>query len=165
MPDLSLDSPLVTLGALFMVGQNDRGRQFTGGETGKGLIAGGFGGASAEYLGQQVSDLAGGQLPVSDALGQAMAGAAISRFGDPIPQNNAIARGIHYNVATQMVQETGLGLGDMLGDVTGGTSSSSGSTTSNAPSVSTSGSTNSSAPSAGRTHSMNNSRRSGKKVF
>lgn len=163
MADLSLDSPLVTLGALFVVGQNDRGRQFTGGETGKGLIAGGFGGASAEYLGDQISDLAGGDLPLNDALGQAVAGAAISRFGDPIPQNNAIARGIHYNVATQMVQETGLGLGDLVGDVTNG--GSNGGSTSGTPTAS---SPSASAPStSGSTQSrMNNrSRRGGKKVF
>ena len=137
MPDLSLDSPLVTLGALYFAGNRGvRGSGplsgISGGESGKGLIAGGFGGASAEWAGDQVTGLAGDSLPVSDVLGQAIAGAALSKFGGMIPQNKAMARGIHYNAATQAMQEIGLSAGDLIGDVTGGggSTSSTSSTTS-----------------------------------
>lgn len=148
----SLDSPIVTLGALFLAGNS--APEFTGGETGRGLVAGGFGGASAEWLGTQVNNLAGGNLPVSTHLGQALAGAAISRWGDPIPQNNAIARGIHYNTATQMAQELGLSAGDLFGDFMGGGSggSSGGSNTS---------ATVTSVPSAGSSPSATGHRNTG----
>ena len=118
---VSLDSPMLTLGAMFIAGQDERGRPFTGGESGKGLLAGGFGGASAEYAADQVRSLTGlDTSTASDELMQVLVGAAVSKYGDPIPQNNAIARGIHYNAATQAFQDAGLGLGNLAGDITGG---------------------------------------------
>lgn len=121
---VNLDSPLLTLGALFVAGQDSRGRKFTGGESGKGLIAGGFGGASADWAGSQLQNLTGGNSALTDELAQALAGAAISRFGDPIPQNNAIARGIHYNVAAQAATQAGLEAGSLFGGfMDGGTQS------------------------------------------
>lgn len=117
----SLDSPLITLGALFLAGQDSRGRPFMGGESGKGYLAGGFAGASADWASDQVRSAAGvDQTQVSDELLQALIGAGVSRFGDPIPQNNAMARGILYNVSASAFGRAGLAAGDLVGDLTGG---------------------------------------------
>lgn len=124
---MALDSPIVTLGALAVAGNSSRGRQFTGGESGKGLLAGGFAASSSEYVADQARSMAGiDTTSVSDELMQALLGAGVSRFGDPIPMNNAMARGIHYNVATQAFQDAGLSLGNLVGDVTDGGGSNGG---------------------------------------
>ena len=152
MVDLQLDSPAVTLGALYLAGQagvkgDGMFSGISGGESGKGLIAGGFGGASAEWFGDQVTGLAGDTLPVSDVLGQALVGAAISKYGGMVPQNKAIARGIHYNAATQSVQELGLAAGDIFGDLTGGSGGTSSSPVQSAPNPTRT---------SGTVHNMNN---------
>lgn len=118
----SLDSPALTLGALYLVGQEERGREFTGGESGRGLLAAGFAGSSSEYAANQIRNAVGvDSTSVSDELMQALVGAGISRFGDPIPMNNAMARGIHTNVAIQAFQDAGLSLGNIAGgDLLGG---------------------------------------------
>lgn len=114
---VNLESPLLTLGALWFVGNDERGRQFTGGATGNSLLWGGFGGASAEFLGQQLQNATGGGGALNDELAQALAGAGISRFGDvlPVVNHNAVARGIMYNVATQSAQDAGVSLDNLLG--------------------------------------------------
>lgn len=113
----SLDSPLLTLGALFLVGQDSRGRQFTGGESGKGLLAAGFAGGSAEWAANEArSALNLQEDAVSDELAQALLGAGISRFGGMVPQNKAMARGIMYNSAIQAMQGAGVTAEDLLGD-------------------------------------------------
>lgn len=118
---VSLESPLLTLGALYLAGQDERGRQFTGGESGRGLLAGGFAASSSNYLVDQARSLTGLQSDaLTDELAQALIGAGISRFGDPIPMNNAMARGIHYNVADDAFTKAGITLGDIAGDVTNG---------------------------------------------
>lgn len=113
---MDLDSPLVTLGALFIAGNSSSGREYTGGETGKGLLAGGFAGASAEWAGDQLQGQIGSDT-MTDELAQAVVGAGLSKWGDPIPQNNAMSRGILYNVAAQGVQGAGLAAQDLAGDV------------------------------------------------
>lgn len=113
---MDLDSPLVTLGALFIAGNDETGRQYTGGETGKGLLAGGFGSASAQWGGNQLQNYVG-EESMTDELAQAVVGGALSKWGDPIPQNNAMARGILYNVARQGVEDSGMSAGEIIGDI------------------------------------------------
>ena len=133
---VNLDSPMLALGALFLAGQDDRGRQFTGGESGKGILAGGFASSSAQFAVDELRNLAGlDSSAVSDELAQALVGAGISRFGDPIPQNNAMARGIMYSVADQSFTQAGWTLGEFAGDITNGGGGGSG-----APAGSTGGS-------------------------
>lgn len=117
----SLDSPLLTLGALFIAGQDSRGRQFTGGESGKGILAGGFAAGSAQYVVDTARDQAGlDSDSLSDELARALVGAGISRFGGPIPQNNAMARGIMYDVAKSGFTDAGFTVGDLVGDTFNG---------------------------------------------
>lgn len=119
---VNLDSPILTLGALFMAGNSSEGRNFTGGETGKGLIAGGFASSSAQTVVDGARKMAGlEESAVSDELAQALLGAGLSRFGGPIPQNNAMARGIHYNVAHEAFTKAGWTLGEMMNGGGGGT--------------------------------------------
>lgn len=127
---VNFDSPILALGALFLAGQDQRGRRFTGGETGKGYLAGGFAGSSAEFAVNKLRNTAGvSESALSDELAQALLGAGVSRFGGMIPQNKAMARGIHYNVATQSFQDAGLSLGSLMNGDSTTTSSTSGSTT------------------------------------
>lgn len=117
----SFDSPLLTLGALFVAGQDSRGRQFTGGESGKGLLAGGFAAGSAQFVVDEARSAAGlEEDAISDELAQALLGAGVARFGGPVPQNNAMARGIMYSVAEQGFTKGGFTLGEMIGDIGGG---------------------------------------------
>ena len=121
---VSLESPLLTLGALYLAGQDDRGRRFTGGESGKGLLAGGFAAGSSQFVVDEVRSMAGlDSSALSDELAQALLGAGIARFGGPIPQSNAMARGIHYNVAEQAFTQAGVTLGDFLNGGSGGSTS------------------------------------------
>lgn len=127
----SLSSPLVVLGGLWWAGENKR--NFTGGANGMDLLAGGFGASSAQWGGEQLRGIVGGDT-LTENLSQALFGVLVSNFGDPIPQNDAIARGIHYNVAQQAFSEAGLAAGDLIGDVglgggAGGTTGGGGDTT------------------------------------
>lgn len=112
---VSLDSPLLSLGALFLAGNSSEGMQFTGGETGRGLVAGGFAAASSDAAVNEVRNALGVEADaLSDELAQALLGAGLSRWGGPIPQNKAMARAIHYDVAAQAVEGAGFALGDLL---------------------------------------------------
>lgn len=115
---------MLTLGALFLAGQDSRGRKFTGGESGKGILAGGFAAGSAQYVVDEVRSRSGFDSDaLTDELAQALLGAGISRYGGMIPQNKAMARGIHYSVAEQAFTEGGYTLGELVGDIGGGDSS------------------------------------------
>lgn len=124
MANGTFNSPLVTLGAIWLAGNNERGRDFTGGLNGKSLLAGGFGAASAEWAGDQVSSLTGGNM-VGDQMSQVLAGAAISYAGRntsmvPSSWSNPIAAGIHYNVVGQAFNEVGADAGSLFGGFMGG---------------------------------------------
>lgn len=122
----SLDSPLITLGALFLAGQDSRGRQFTGGESGKGVVAGGFAAGSSQFVVDEVRNRAGlDSTAVSDELAQALLGAGLSRYGGMVPQNKAMARGIMYSAAEQSFTRAGYTLGDLVGGSIGGNGSAS----------------------------------------
>lgn len=124
---VNLESPVLTLGALFLAGNSDKGRQFTGGERGTGLLAGGFASASANTAVDEIRNAAGiDASSLSDELAQALLGAGVSWAGrsfDGIPTRitNPMARGIHYNVAHQAFEEAGFTLGEFMSN--GGTSS------------------------------------------
>jgi len=124
MGDLS--SPLLVLGGLYYAGENKR--KFTGGMDGLDILAGGFGGASAQWAGGQVQDLVGMDM-LTDELSQALVGAALSEYGDQVPYNRAMARGIHLNVAQQTISDAGFAAGDLFGDILGGGGSSTNTTT------------------------------------
>lgn len=118
---VSLDSPLITLGALFIAGQDSRGRQFTGSESGKGLIAGGFAAGSAQYVVDKAREQTGfDSSAVSDELAQALVGAAVSRYGGMIPQNKAMGRGIMYSVSEQAFTKGGYTLGGLVNEMNDG---------------------------------------------
>lgn len=111
----SFDTPIITLGGLFLAG--NRAPEYTGGETGMNLVAGGFASASADWaVNQTRSTLNIEESTVSDELAQAILGAGMSRFGEPIPRNNAMSRAILYDVAQQGVAEAGFAMGDLMGD-------------------------------------------------
>lgn len=125
----NLDSPLVPLVAYWIAGNDSKGRKFTGGESGKGLVAGGFGGASAEWAGSQLQGVVGADS-MTPQLAQALAGAGVSWAGRqsgslPTGLTNATARGIHYNVAAQAASDVGLEAGQLFGNLTGGGGSTS----------------------------------------
>jgi hypothetical protein len=132
---VSLDSPVLTLGGLFIAGNQamransgDLSAGISGGESGRGLLAGGFGASSAEYSAQKLRDVAGLQEDaLSDELAQALVGAGVGKIGrmQNSPMLNAAARGIHYNAAAQAFQEVGLTLGQVAGG-NGGSNGSSG---------------------------------------
>jgi len=116
-----LSSPLIVLGGLYYAGENQR--KYTGGMDGIDILAGGFGGASAQWAGSQVQDLIGSDM-LTDSLSQALVGAGLSEFGDQVPYNNAMARGIHINVAQQAISNSGFAAGDLFGDFLGNGGSS-----------------------------------------
>lgn len=121
MPDLS--SPFVTLGALWVAGNRDDFRKFTGGETGRGLVLGGVGAASAEWAGTQLTNATGMSGTLGPELAQALAGAAVSAGGRKVDADrftNPVARGIMYNAAQQAASQAGLSAGQLFGDLTGG---------------------------------------------
>jgi hypothetical protein len=100
---------------MYMLGQDSRGRQLTGGESGKGLMLGGFAASGANALGDKVNSLGGGQI--GDELSQVLAGAALSYAGrqtDMASVTNPMARGIHYNAAQQAFSSAGVGLGQFI---------------------------------------------------
>jgi len=109
-----LGDPLIVLGGLWWAGNNKR--KFTGGMDGVDILAGGFGASSAQWAGEQVMNLTGGDT-LTPLLSQALAGAAVSEFGDPIPENEAMARGIHLNVAQQAFSDAGFSAGQLIGDL------------------------------------------------
>lgn len=110
----SFDGPILTLGGLFVAG--NRMPEFTGGESGMNILAAGFAGSSADFLVDEARSTLGiDTSTVSDELAQALIGAGISRYGDPIPRNNAMARGIHYDVAMQAIDEAGFSLDQLVG--------------------------------------------------
>lgn len=111
-----LSSPLVVLGALWYAGENRR--EFTGGMDGIDILAGGFGASSAQWAGEQLQNAVGGDT-LTPLLSQALVGAGVSNYGGMIPQNQAIARGIHLNVAQQAFSDAGFAAGDLLGDIGG----------------------------------------------
>lgn len=118
MVDISgLSSPLIVLGGLYWTGENKR--QYTGGMDGIDILAGGFGASSAQWAGEQVQNLAGTDT-LTPLLSQALVGAGLSEYGDMVPYNDAMARGIHLNVAQQAFGEAGFTAGDFMGDVMGG---------------------------------------------
>lgn len=126
MVNLEDTDAILPLGALFLAGNSSTGRQFTGGEGGKQYLAGGFAASSSSWAVDQIRNAAGlDSEQVPDALAQALVGAGLSRWGGMIPQNKAMARGIHYNVASNSFNQMGLTLGDMVGDVGGGNGGSS----------------------------------------
>lgn len=119
MVSLEDTDAILPLGALFLAGNSQEGRQFTGGEGGKQYLAGGFANASADWAVDEIRNAAGlDSSQVPDALAQAVLGMGLSKWGDPIPQNNAMARGIHYGVATESFENMGLTLGNLSDDVT-----------------------------------------------
>lgn len=121
MVNLNDAGPVIPLAGLFLAGNSSTGRQFTGGEGGKQYLAGGFAGASSQWAVDQLRSTAGlDSSTVPDELGQAVLGAALSRYGGMVPQNKAMARGIHYHVATQAMNDLGVTAGDLFGDFTGG---------------------------------------------
>ena len=113
MVNLGDMGPVLPLGALFLAGSSQRGRQFTGGEGGKQFVAGGFAAGSAEFVANEALSMAGIDN-VPDELAQAGLAAVLSKYGNAIPQNKAMARGIHYNVATQALQDLGVTAGDLM---------------------------------------------------
>lgn len=118
MVNLEDTDAILPLGALFLAGNSQKGRQFTGGEGGKQYLAGGFAASSSDWAINQLRNAAGlDSSQVPDALAQALLGMGISKWGGMIPQNNAMARGIHYNVASESFSQMGLTAGDLAGDV------------------------------------------------
>lgn len=129
--------PLLPLGGLFLMGSREGSnnpdlvdrvttRNATGGETGLGYLAGGFAAGSSEWAAQQLRQAAGlDSNTVPDELAQALVGVGVSNM-NMIPRNKAMARGIHYNVATQAFQDLGVTLGDFAGDVDLGNGGSNG---------------------------------------
>lgn len=117
----SLDNPLITLGALAVAGSSRRGRQFTGGESAMGLLAGGWANASAPWFGTQLRQLTGQtgtDATLTDPLAQAIVGAGLS-WADMVPANKALARGIHYNVAANAFSSQQLDATNILPDLSG----------------------------------------------
>lgn len=127
---VDLDSPVLTLGALFLAGNSADGRDLTGGEGGVGLLAGGFSSASAQTAVTEIRNAAGiDSSSLSDELAQALLGAGVSLAGrrlDGIPTRitNPMARGIHYNVAHQAFEEAGFTLAEFMDDNGNGNGSS-----------------------------------------
>lgn len=156
----NLDSPVLTLGALFVAGNSSQGRNLTGGESGVGLLSGGFAAASSDAAVNEIrSSLGIDASSLSDELAQALLGAGVSWAGrtfDGVPTRitNPMARGIHYDVASQAFEEAGFTLGEFLNNGTsnGGTSS-----------ISRSGATRASTGSAQAVHNVN--RDNGMKVY
>lgn len=119
MPDFSLDGPVVPMAVLALAGTKSKGRQFTGGESGAGLVAAGFAGSSAQYAADEILSRTGMSGTVSSPLGQAVLGAALSKYGKDVPLNAPAARGIHYNVMTNAMSSMGVDLGSLMGSVGG----------------------------------------------
>lgn len=117
--DVDLDSPLIPLAGLYLVGQNSRGRRYTGGESGRGMLAAGFADASADYVTGEILGATGLDGTVTNSLGRAMLGAGVSRWGGAIPQNRAMTRGIMYGVMSDSISELGVDLGSLFGDLGG----------------------------------------------
>lgn len=118
--DVDLDSPLIPLAGLYMVGQNSKGRKYTGGESGKGMLAAGFAASSGEWAANQALSATGMSGTISNSLAQALIGAGISRYGSAVPANRAMARGVMYNVAGNAFTELGADAGSLFGDIMGG---------------------------------------------
>lgn len=124
---VDLESPVLTLGALFLAGNSAQVREFTGGESGVGLLAGGLAMASSDAAVTEFRNRLGIQpTSLSDELAQALIGAGVSwtgrRFdGVPTRFTNPMARGIMYDVASQGFEEAGFTLGEFLSNGGGGT--------------------------------------------
>lgn len=121
MVDLSNANGMPLLGGLAIAGEMYP--DATGGLNAKNLLAGGFGAASAQYMGDEITSRLGMQM--SSPLAQAIAGAGISVAGrnvDAVPSSitNPMAAGVHYNVAQQAFNQAGLDLGSLVGSVGGG---------------------------------------------
>lgn len=124
MPNISLDSPVIPLAGLYLAGQSRKGRTFTGGESGKGMLAAGFAASSSDWAANQLLSAANMSGTVSNSLAKALIGAGISRYGDPIPAHRAMSRGIMYNVASEAFTELGADAGSLFGSIGGGSGSS-----------------------------------------
>ena len=118
--DVDLDSPLIPLAGLYLVGQNSKGRRYTGGESGKGMLAAGFAASSSEWAAGQALSATGMGGTISNSLAQALLGAGVSRYGGAVPANRAMARGVMYNVAANAFTELGADAGSLFGNIGGG---------------------------------------------
>jgi hypothetical protein len=123
MVNLDDAGPLVTLGGMALLGSSQKGRRFTGGASGKALLAGSFAGSSAEFVVDEGRNMLGIQEnTLSDELAQVLLGAGVSYAGRmwDVPLSSSMASGIMINAGINSFQEAGLTLGQLSNGGSGG---------------------------------------------